>query len=242
MGCVRAEARRLPPGARPCGSAACDPPVRCVGLWPTGSLRAGGPRSTAVPWRRGTLCRTPTTRATFGSVRPPRRCAARTIQVGKSRHRQAPTQARHTKLERGPLARILLSRASGPPAGIRHRPTRWTASGRKPGDSRPAPDLAAAKQPTLLFGAPAFGRRVDGHGRNARCRAPPVQSPACGVTAPGSCLGSNTQALIRPGMTDTRLREPAVRKACHTCLAGFALLAAAAQHPPPHPVHPASQA
>jgi hypothetical protein len=40
-----------------------------------------------------------------------------------------------------------------------------------------------------------------GRGRDASDPAPPAQIPACGTTAPGSCLGSNAQA----------------QRACRTC-------------------------
>ena len=33
-------------------------------------------------------------------------------------------------------------------------------------------------------------------GRNAGYPAPPAQIPACGITAPGSCLGSDAEALV----------------------------------------------
>jgi hypothetical protein len=36
---------------------------------------------------------------------------------------------------------------------------------------------------------------LEGRGRDAGYPAPPAQIPACGTTAPGSCLGSNAQAL-----------------------------------------------
>jgi len=37
----------------------------------------------------------------------------------------------------------------------------------------------------------------NGRGRNAGYPAPPAQIPACGTTAPGSCLRSDAQALIQ---------------------------------------------
>ena len=39
-----------------------------------------------------------------------------------------------------------------------------------------------------------------GRGRNAGFPAPPAQIPACGITAPGSCLGSDAEALVRVRM------------------------------------------
>ena len=33
-------------------------------------------------------------------------------------------------------------------------------------------------------------------GRDAGYPAPPAQLPACGTTAPGSCIGSDAEALV----------------------------------------------
>ncbi len=41
-------------------------------------------------------------------------------------------------------------------------------------------------------------------GRDAGYPAPPAQIPACGTTAPGSCLGSDAEALIWIGMCYAR--------------------------------------
>jgi hypothetical protein len=45
-------------------------------------------------------------------------------------------------------------------------------------------------------------------GRNAGCPAPPAQIPACGITAPGSCLGSDAEALVRVRVYDAHSGNP----------------------------------
>jgi hypothetical protein len=52
------------------------------------------------------------------------------------------------------------------------------------------------------LGSPRLG--MLGRGRDASYPAPPAQIPACGTTAPGSCLGSDVQAPA--GACRTRLR------------------------------------
>ena len=48
------------------------------------------------------------------------------------------------------------------------------------------------------------------YGRNAGYPAPPAQIPACGITAPGSCLRSNAEALIRVWVTHSCPGYPSI--------------------------------
>jgi hypothetical protein len=58
---------------------------------------------------------------------------------------------------------------------------------------------------SLLFAG--FYRRFR-RGRDTGCPAPPAQIPACGTTAPGSCLGSDAETLIRVWVYYFRGGEP----------------------------------
>ena len=53
-----------------------------------------------------------------------------------------------------------------------------------------------------------FGSLSLCRGRDAGCPAPPAQIPACGTTAPGSCLRSDAQARRRIWMRDMNIRCP----------------------------------
>ena len=68
------------------------------------------------------------------------------------------------------------------------------------------------------------------HGRDAGYPAPPAQIPACGTTAPGSCLGSDAEAFVWVWVYYTHGRYPL----CDPSLEagprqGFPFLAASAQ-------------
>ena len=52
------------------------------------------------------------------------------------------------------------------------------------------------------------GEKTFSRGRDAGYPAPPAQIPACGTTAPGSCLGSDAEALIRVRMHDSHTGYP----------------------------------
>jgi hypothetical protein len=66
---------------------------------------------------------------------------------------------------------------------------------------------------------------LDGRGRDASYPAPPAQIPACGTTAPGSCLGSDVQAPKGPAVRGrarvTGITRPGVRSL--VCAAAFPL-------------------
>ena len=75
---------------------------------------------------------------------------------------------------------------------------------------------------------------VFSHGRNTGCPASTAQIPACGITAPGSCLRSDAETLIRVWVTHSCSGSPPAYPDLHTlpCQPSSFLTAFASCMPP----------
>ena len=60
-------------------------------------------------------------------------------------------------------------------------------------------------------------RRISVRGRDAGCPAPPAQIPACGTTAPGSCIGSDAEAFIRIWVHYSGCGDPSLHQCLQSC-------------------------
>jgi hypothetical protein len=109
------------------------------------------------------------------------------------------------RAERGGRQEVLPQAPQGPAVcaqGDRHRQARQLRGG-APRD----PALGAASPVEVpeprgeLASADPSARAGDGRGRDRPCGRPPAQIPACGITALGSCLGSDANTHLRTGYT-----------------------------------------